>query len=129
MEHIKGHQDRKTSYDSLDVVSQMNVDADALATLELKEYGSLLPTVPFDPICKVLFHINGRTITGDISTAIQHSLFAPKLQEYQCNRFCTMPKRQAVLNNSCCKIMIVSLECKNEKGRAGSEKPALQKYV
>ena len=87
VEHIEGHQDRNTSYDSLDVVSQMNVDADTLATLELKEYGSILPAVPFDPICKVLLHINGRTITGDISTAIQHSLFAPKLQEYQCSRF------------------------------------------
>ena len=50
-------------------------------------YSSILPIVPFDPICKVLFHINGRTVTGDISTAIKHSLFAPKLQEYQCNRF------------------------------------------
>ena len=36
VEHVKGHQDRTQSYDSLDIVSQMNVDADSLATVELK---------------------------------------------------------------------------------------------
>ena len=36
--HIKGHQDRTTPYDELDPIAQMNVDADSLATAELKEY-------------------------------------------------------------------------------------------
>ena len=53
VEHVKGHQDHTQSYDSLDIVSQMNVDADSLATVELKEYGSILPMVPFDPASQV----------------------------------------------------------------------------
>ena len=78
VEHIKGHQEHIQSYESLDVISQMNVDADALATTELKEYGSILPTVPFDPVSQVLLHVIGRTVTGDISSSIQQLLvFAP----------------------------------------------------
>ena len=70
VEHIKGHQERIQSYESLDVISQMNVDADALATTELKEYGSILPTVPFDPVSQVLLHVNGRTVTYKLISAL-----------------------------------------------------------
>ena len=33
--HVKGHQDRETPYEELSLVSQMNVDSDRAATLEL----------------------------------------------------------------------------------------------
>ena len=72
----------------------MNVDADSLATVELKEYGSILPMVPFDPASQVLLHINGRTITGDIPSAIQNCLFAA----YFCNRFGWSPSTHDNVN-------------------------------
>ena len=72
--HIKGHQNRYTPYDELDPISQMNVDADALATTEIREFGTIMDMVPFDPYCGVLLHIQGRTVTHDIERAIQDQL-------------------------------------------------------
>ena len=35
MKHVKGHADRKKNYEDLNLLSQLNVDADALATQAL----------------------------------------------------------------------------------------------
>jgi hypothetical protein len=75
------------SYDDLSLVSQLNIDADAIATTELQEYGSLKPTVPFDPTSLALVHINGNTITKDFNVAIQNHLFTLPLKGYLCERF------------------------------------------
>lgn len=86
-EHIQGHQDRHRDYDSLDVISQMNVDADALASSELAEYGMIHPIVPFDPTSLVLLHIGGRTVTHNIEAAVRDQLFLGPLRSYYCARF------------------------------------------
>ena len=85
--HIKGHQDRSTPYDELDPIAQMNVDADLLATVELKEYGRIHDSIPFDPACGAALSVDGRTITRDIERTIQEKLFLTPLQSYMCNRF------------------------------------------
>ena len=85
--HIKGHQDRHTPYEELDPISQMNVDADALATREMIEYGRTYNCVPFDPTCKVLLHIDGRTVTRDLGESIQEKQFLDQLRSYLCARF------------------------------------------
>ena len=85
--HIRGHQDRHSDYETLSLPSQLNVDADALAKVEMDNFGRRLPEVPFDPISCALIAINGRTITGDIETAVRHQQLLPSLQTYLCNRF------------------------------------------
>lgn len=87
VEHIQGHQDRHVDYDSLDLVSQMNVDADALASYELAEFGMIHPIVPFDKTSIVLLHIAGRTVTRDIESAVRNQLFLDPLRSYFCTRF------------------------------------------
>ena len=56
-------------------MSQMNVDSDKAATLELTEYSDIHPIVPFDPGSKVLIHIGGKTVTRDLEQAIQERYF------------------------------------------------------
>jgi hypothetical protein len=80
--HLLDHQDRHTDYDDLSLPSQLNVDADNLATFELDEFGSPKPVVPFDLSSLALLHIDGRTITCNIKSAIQHRLFTPQLRLY-----------------------------------------------
>ena len=69
--HIKGHQHQAIPYDEPDPIAQMNVDADTLATYELKEYGRVHSIIPFDPACGVSLCVDGRTITREIDRTIQ----------------------------------------------------------
>ena len=85
--HIKGHQDRTVHYDELDPIACMNVDADQLATYELKEFGRIYYVLPFDPSCGAALSIQGRTVTRDIERSIQETLFLGPLRSYLCNRF------------------------------------------
>jgi hypothetical protein len=57
--HVKGHQDNDAPYDFLDLSSQLNVDANTLATQELQEFGSPKPIVPIDLAAGVQLNING----------------------------------------------------------------------
>lgn len=81
--HIQGHQDRHCDYNSLDLISQMNVDADALASYELAEYSMIHPIVPFEPTSLVLLH----TVTHNIEAAVRDKLFLTPLGSYYCTRF------------------------------------------
>jgi hypothetical protein len=49
LQQIFGHQDLKLGYADLPLNAHMNTQADALATMELKEYSTPLPQIPFDP--------------------------------------------------------------------------------
>ena len=85
--HIKGHQDREILYEVLDPIAQMKVDADRLATIELREFGTEHVSVPLNPFCKVVLHIEQRTITREIERSVQEELFLRKLRIYTCDRF------------------------------------------
>ena len=90
--HVLGHQDRDFEYADLDLPAQMNVDADALCSTELHEYGHYLPDVPFDPISIVQFCIDGRAVTRDYAAAIESRLHLPPLRIYLCQRFHWTPE-------------------------------------
>jgi hypothetical protein len=85
--HVKGHQDRDQPFLELPVIAQLNVEADALATRKLDEFGDIHPIVPFDPSCHVLLHIAGRTVTWNMERAIQEKLFLFPFRLYVCLRF------------------------------------------
>jgi hypothetical protein len=65
--HILGHQDRHSALEYLSLASQLNVEADSLATHELNEFAITKPNVPFDPVSLALFQIDDRTATHAFS--------------------------------------------------------------
>jgi hypothetical protein len=70
LQHVFGHQDDSLDYDDLPLDAQMNTQADTLATMELDEYSTVLPSVPFDPESKVMLSIDGTTVTRRLETTI-----------------------------------------------------------
>jgi hypothetical protein len=76
------HQDRHNAFDDLELLSQLNCKADALATNKLNEYRSPKPTIPLNPTSLSLLHVHGRTVTHDIDLAIHRHLFLPPLRTY-----------------------------------------------
>jgi hypothetical protein len=57
--HVKGYQDK--------LPSLLNINADKLATMDLQEYCSVKPLVPFNPLCGVQLNINGHTVTCQLA--------------------------------------------------------------
>jgi hypothetical protein len=53
VDHVKGHQDDKVSYDELSLPAQLNVDADALATNALFYYPTPCKHIPLLPAAQV----------------------------------------------------------------------------
>jgi endonuclease/exonuclease/phosphatase family metal-dependent hydrolase len=85
--HVKGHQDDGTPFEFLELPSQLNVEADKLATVEMLEYGSVKPIVPFDPDVGTQLQIDGITVTRQLGVAIHNKQHLPPLRKYYCTRF------------------------------------------
>ena len=82
LHHVKGHQDRHARWETLDLPSQMNIEADALATRALAS-GSPRATIPFDPATGAMLTLSGRTITRHIEATLhRHAHTAPILAYY-----------------------------------------------
>jgi hypothetical protein len=71
----------------LDLPSQLNVEANTLATKELHKYGRVKSQVPFDLASGVQLNIEGRTITQQLTTAIHNQQHLAPLQHYFCTCF------------------------------------------
>jgi hypothetical protein len=54
--HVPSHQDDHFRFEELDLPTQMNIEADALATKALQD-GRPQPVVPFDPACGAMLSI------------------------------------------------------------------------
>jgi hypothetical protein len=64
----------------------MNSQADALATMELVEYSTPLYSVPFDPESRVMFSIDGISVTRRLETTIRTKAQLPRLISYYSDR-------------------------------------------
>ena len=71
LRHIKGHQDRKTRYDNLTLLAQLNVDADDMATLYQTSHGRQRPIVLLTDTAKVHLITPEGTVTSRYSTALR----------------------------------------------------------
>jgi hypothetical protein len=83
--HVKGHQDDTANYHDLPLPTQLNCDADALATCELLEYPTLYKHVPLLPAAKVQLSLGRQTVTHNLP-AIMHyqhglSILKPYLRQ------------------------------------------------
>jgi hypothetical protein len=65
LKHVYGHQqDEDIAYADLPLDAQMNIEADALTTMELSEFSSTLHQVLFDPESRVMLSIDGTPVVG-----------------------------------------------------------------
>jgi hypothetical protein len=86
LQHVFGHQDNSLDYNDRPLDAQMNTQADNLATMELDEYSTVLPSVPFDPESKVMLSIDGTTVTRRLETTLRTKARLPALLDYYQDR-------------------------------------------
>jgi hypothetical protein len=63
LQHVLGHQDTDLDYSDLPLDAQMDAQANSLATMELNEFSTPMLSIPFDPESRVMFSIDGTTVT------------------------------------------------------------------
>jgi hypothetical protein len=82
LKHVYGHQDSDFDYADLPLDAEMNIEADALATMELEEYSTPMHSVPFDPDSRVMLSLSGITVTRRLETTIRTKASLPALTTY-----------------------------------------------
>jgi hypothetical protein len=87
--HLKGHQDDTTTYDLLPIEAQLNVDADAAATLFQMEHGAMRYIVPIIAGNTAQLVINNKTVTYGYVKTIRNAYAEPLLKKYigMCNQW------------------------------------------
>lgn len=87
LQYVRGHQDRKTAYDRLPLLAQLNVDADLMATTYQCEHGMSRPVVLLTETAGVhLVTPNGST-TKNYETSIRYQATQPGLAKYIQERY------------------------------------------
>jgi hypothetical protein len=79
--HVKGHQDTETPVEELDLMWQLNVEANRYAADYRRQYGSHRPLIPLMPTRLVALDINGRTIHRRFKQSIREAIHGPHLLE------------------------------------------------
>ena len=87
LQHIPGHQDRKTSYHSLSLLAQLNVDADRLADKYQCEFGHHQPHVPLTEWAGVHLILPQGTITSRYESALRYQSTGPPLMKYMQTKY------------------------------------------
>ena len=82
LKHVRGHQDRGTSYENLPLEAQLNVDCDKAAKQAMGEQS--MPTIRPDPIEGVgaTLYINNNMITTNINDEIVYAAHVDNMKEY-----------------------------------------------
>ena len=84
--HVKGHQDNTIPYDELSRPAQLNVQADKLATIQLKKKQRSTPYYRL-PASKVMLVINRQEITAGFKFFIRNAYLTPDLRTYMIDKF------------------------------------------
>ena len=79
--HVKGHQDKEVQFDDLDLLAQLNVEADRYAGEYRLEFGEHRPIIPLSPTRPVALDIDGKTIHRGFRQAIRDAIHGPHLLE------------------------------------------------
>jgi hypothetical protein len=82
LRHVKAHQDKQRSYQQLDLLGQLNVDADAQAGTYNLEFGARRPFVLMSPLARAHLRLPDGTVTGKYSTVLLHEASAKPLLNY-----------------------------------------------
>lgn len=79
-EHVLGHQDNDTAFEDLDLLPQLNVEADRLAGSSATHIQQVV--VPMFSVFPRTLHLSGQTITRQYRSAIRYQKTAPILESY-----------------------------------------------
>ena len=82
LQYVKGHQDRDKPYAQLDLLGQLNVDADAQADKFQIEHGAHRPFVILSPLTRAHLLLTDGTITGKYSYALQYEATVKPIRDY-----------------------------------------------
>ena len=86
--HIKGHQDDRTTYDELDIVSQANVDVNLLAKQELSINRPVDNSLILPGQCWRLRNlVNNELIQGNIESSLRTALYKEWMKRYWTKKF------------------------------------------
>ena len=87
--HVKGHQDddADVEIDSLSLESQMNIEADALASEVLLQDEEPAVEVPVCPHSRAMLDLAGTTVNRHIRSTMMFHIRRERYQTYVCNRF------------------------------------------
>jgi hypothetical protein len=80
--YVKGHQDQDKAYEKLNLMGQLNVDADEQARKHGNEHGECRPFALLSPLTRAHLLLPDGTVTGKFATVLQHEATAKPLQEY-----------------------------------------------
>ncbi|KAI2494417.1 hypothetical protein MHU86_20100 [Fragilaria crotonensis] len=79
---VEGHQDRKCPYQNLDLLGELNVDADKQANDFNLEHGAHRPIVLMSPLARAHLLLSDGTVTGKYSSVLLHEASTKPLLKY-----------------------------------------------
>ena len=82
LQYVRGHQDDTTPYCALDIMGQLNVNADKQAGLFNQLYGAYRGSVPISPLARAHLQLPDGTITSRYSEVLLHEATAKPLLAY-----------------------------------------------
>ncbi|KAI2505036.1 hypothetical protein MHU86_9392 [Fragilaria crotonensis] len=82
LQYVKGHQDDTTPYHSLDLMGQLNVDADTQAGIYNHEFGAYRGNVLMSPQARAHLHLPDGTVTSRYSEVLLHEATTKPLLDY-----------------------------------------------
>jgi hypothetical protein len=80
-EHVKGHQDDDIPVGELDLLAQLNVEADKYAGDHRSTHGEYRPLIPLQPTRPVALDIQGKTVHRGFMAVIRNAIHGPSLLE------------------------------------------------
>ena len=95
-QHIRGHQDKNTAYEELDIIAQGNVDADRYAAIEMEVNRPVDQRVIIGAPWEL--KQNGKRIVGDIEKRIRNTIHEREMQEYWRKKFSITKEQQDQVN-------------------------------
>ena len=82
LQYVKGHQDRDKRYHQLNLLGQLNVDADAVAGNFITEHGSSRPFAIMSPLTRAHLLFQDGTVTGKYAKHLQEEATTKPLRRY-----------------------------------------------
>jgi hypothetical protein len=79
LEDVRGHQDNTTQAKELDLLAQLNVEADKYAGDFRFRQGEYRPIIPLMPTCSVSLNIDGKTVHRNFKTTIREAIHGTAL--------------------------------------------------
>ena len=82
LQYVRGHQDDEKDYSQLDLMGQLNVNADAEAKQFVRDHGASRPQALMTPLTRCHLQFEDGTVTGHYARALQEAATTKPLKDY-----------------------------------------------